>query len=69
MGVTLAVTQSTGDMEPDEATSCSQAGTSVERWEHQPAHTTSNPKFILSTRHTGKGDGAGPGGSPINNHP
>ena len=30
MGVTLAVTHSIGDMEPEEATSCSQAGTPVE---------------------------------------
>ena len=28
--VTLAVTHYTGDMEPEEATSCSQAGTPVE---------------------------------------
>ena len=31
MGVTLAVTHSIGDMEPEEATSCSQAGTPVEQ--------------------------------------
>ena len=31
MGVTLAVTHSIGDMEPEEATSCSQPGTLVER--------------------------------------
>ena len=30
MGVTLAVTHYTGDMEPEEATSCSQAETPVE---------------------------------------
>ena len=31
MGVTLAVTHYIGDMEPEEATSCSQAGTPVEQ--------------------------------------
>jgi hypothetical protein len=31
MGVTLAVTHSIGDMEPEEATSCSQAGTTMEQ--------------------------------------
>jgi hypothetical protein len=32
-GGTLAVTHSIGDMEPEEATSFSQAGTPVERWD------------------------------------
>jgi hypothetical protein len=31
MGVTLAVTHNTGDMEPEEATSCSQAETPMEQ--------------------------------------
>ena len=31
VGVTLGVTHSIGDMEPEEATSCSQPGTLVER--------------------------------------
>ena len=30
-GVTLAMTHNIGDMEPEEATSCSQAGTPVEQ--------------------------------------
>jgi hypothetical protein len=50
MGVTLAVTHCIRDKEPQGATSCSQAGTQVEQYEHQPNHKTFNPKFILSTR-------------------
>ena len=56
-GVTLAVTH-IWDMEPEEVTSSSQAGTPVEQWRHQPTHKTFNPKFILSTRNAGMGDGA-----------
>jgi hypothetical protein len=36
MGVTWAVTHNIGDMEPEEATSCSQAGVPVELLGHQP---------------------------------
>ena len=43
--VTLAVTHSTGDMEPEEATSYSQAGTPVEQYGHQPIHKTQIPKM------------------------
>ena len=55
--VTLAVTHYIGDVEPEETTSC-QAGAPVEQWRHQPTHKTFNPKFILSTRNAGMGDGA-----------
>lgn len=44
--VILAVTQSTGDMEPEEVTSWSQAGIPMEQQGHQPTHKTFNPKFI-----------------------
>ena len=57
MGVTLAVTHSIGDMEPEEATLYSRAGTPVEQQEHQLTHKTFNPQIILSTRYAGKGDG------------
>jgi hypothetical protein len=56
MGVTLSVTHSTGDMEPEEGTSCRQVGTPME-W-YQPTHKTFNSKFILSTRNKVTGDGA-----------
>ena len=52
-GVTSAVTHSIGDMEPEEATSCSQAGTPVELQEHQPTHETFNLKFTLSRKNAG----------------
>ena len=58
MGVTLVVTQSIGDMEPEEATFCSQIGTSVGQKGHQSTNTTFGPKFILSTIKAGTGDGA-----------
>jgi hypothetical protein len=56
MGVTLAVTHYTGDMEPEEATSCSHAGTPVVQKRDQHTHKTFGPKFILSTRNAGMGD-------------
>jgi hypothetical protein len=46
--VTLAVTHYIDDMEPEEATSCSQSGTPMEPKRQQPTHKTFNPKFILS---------------------
>lgn len=48
MGVILAVTHKTGNMEPEGNTgpSCSQAGTPVEEQEHQPTHEAFNPKFF-----------------------
>jgi hypothetical protein len=52
------MTHSIEDMEPEEATSCIQAGTLVEPQRHQPTHKTFNPKFILSTRNLGIGEGA-----------
>ena len=57
-GVALALTHYSEDMEPEEATSCSQAGTPVERQRYLPTHQTFNPKFILPTRNAGMGDGA-----------
>ena len=42
------------DMEPEEAISC----TPVQWYRHQPSHKTFNPKFILSTRSVGTGQGA-----------
>lgn len=54
MGVSLAVTHSLGYMEPEEATSCSNTGTSMERSGYQPTYKTFNPLFTLSTREAGK---------------
>lgn len=58
MGVTLAVPHSIGDMEHEGATPCSLGGTLVERWRNQPIQKTFNPKFILSAKNVGTGDGA-----------
>ena len=57
IGLILAVTQYSGDMEPEEAISFSQAGTPVEQQRHQPTHKTFITKFILSTRNAGMKDG------------
>lgn len=57
MRVSLAVTHSIGDMEPGGAISCSQTGTPVKQWEHQPTHKNIDPKFILTKRNEGMGDG------------
>ena len=57
MGVTLSVTQNTEEMESKKATSYSQAGTPMELQRHQPTHKTFDPKFILSTRNAGMGNG------------
>jgi hypothetical protein len=43
MGVPLTVIHYIGDIEPEEATSYSQAGTPVEQ--HQPTHKTFNPQI------------------------
>ena len=58
MGLTLAVTHYIGDLEPEENTFCIQAGTPVEQERHQPTHKHFDPKFILSIRNAGTGDGA-----------
>ena len=50
MRVTLAMTHNVKDMEPEEATSYSQAVTPMEQQGHQPTHKTFNQKFIVSTR-------------------
>jgi len=57
MEVTLAVTHNIGNVELEEATSYSQAGTQW-RDRHQPTHKTFNPIFILSTSNKGAGDEA-----------
>lgn len=38
---------------PRRGTSCSQAGTPMERYGHPPTHRTFNPKFVLSTENAG----------------
>jgi hypothetical protein len=64
VGVTLAVTQYIGHMEPEEVTSCSQTGTiTMEQQGQQPTHKTFTTKFILSTRNVGIEDGAGTEGA------
>jgi phage baseplate assembly protein gpV len=57
-GVILAVTYYIRDMKLEEATSCFQAGTLMERQRHQPTHKTFISKCILSTSNEGTGDGA-----------
>lgn len=49
MGVSLAVTHSFGDMDPEEAISYSQIGTPMEQKRHQPTQKTFNPP-IKNTR-------------------
>ena len=56
--VTLAVTHYTEDMEPEETTSCVQAGTPVKKQRPQPTYKTFSTKFILSTSNVGMGKGA-----------
>ena len=56
MGV-IAVSHYIGDLDLEEAISCSQTGTPVKRQRYQPTHKTFNPKFILSTRNAGTRDG------------
>jgi hypothetical protein len=51
--VRLAVTNNIGDMETEEVTSCSQAGTPVVQERYKLTHKTFNLKFILSTRNAG----------------
>jgi hypothetical protein len=72
--VTLAVTHSIENIEPEEATSCRQAGTSVDQQGHQPTHKPFDPKFIPSTRNAGWGEGEQrlrewPANNPLENHP
>ena len=52
------MTHSIEDMEPEEATSCRQAGTSVDQQGHQPTHKPFDPKFMLSARNAGTEYGA-----------
>ena len=56
MGVTLAETHSSEDMEPDEATPYTQAESPVEQKGHQSTHKTFNPKFVLRIRNAGTED-------------
>jgi hypothetical protein len=58
MGVILAVIHCIGDMEPEESTSYSQEGASMERLEHQSIHKTFDSKFILCMRNKEMGDKA-----------
>ena len=57
MEVTITVPHYIGDIEPEEATSCSQAGTPAEPEGHQLTNKTFDPKFILFTRNAEVGDG------------
>ena len=61
MGVILAVTPSIENMEPEDATSCSQAESSVQGQEHTQIFLT---KIIMTTRNAEKGDGAETKGLP-----
>ena len=63
MGVTLAMAYNTGDIEPLVASQ----DTKWSNRDNQLTHKTFNPKFILSTRNIGMGDGAGNVGMEINN--
>jgi hypothetical protein len=53
MQVTLAGTHSSGNLDPEEDTSCSQTGTAMEQQRHQPTHKIFDPEFILSTGNAG----------------
>jgi hypothetical protein len=53
MQVTLAETPNSGDMEPQEVTSCNQAGSPEEGWEHQLTYKPFDSKFVLSKRSAG----------------
>ena len=48
--MTLAKMPNSGDIEPEETTSSTQTGPSVERQGHQPTYKTFNPKLLLSKR-------------------
>jgi hypothetical protein len=50
MWVTLAKMPNSWDMQPVEATFCSQAGSQVEKKEQHLTHKSFNPKFVLSKR-------------------
>lgn len=54
--VALAVTHYIDDMEPQGATSYSQAGTLVDQQRHEPTHKTFNPKNILPACNINKRD-------------
>lgn len=56
--VSLAVTQSIGDMESEMAASFGQVGTLGNQNGHQATHKIFIPKRIFSTSHTEIGDGA-----------
>ena len=59
MEVTLGLTHSIEDMEPEETSSWSQAKIPMEQQVHQPTHAPIfKPKFILSTRNAETGDEA-----------
>ena len=48
--VTLEEMLNSWDMEPEETSSSSQSGLTVERWGHQPTYKTFDPKLVLSKR-------------------
>jgi len=52
-GVTLADTLSVGFIDPEVATSCSQAGFPVEQGGQQPTHQNFHQKCVLPTRCAG----------------
>ena len=51
--MTLAEMNSSGDMEPEGPTSCSQAGPPVRDKDTNPPIKTFDPKFVLSKRNAG----------------
>ena len=53
MWMTLAEMNSSGDMEPEGPTSCSQAGPPVRDKDTNPPIKTFDPKFVLSKRNAG----------------
>ena len=53
MGVMLADTPSSWEIEPEEVTYCSQAEPPVKQYEYNPTHKTFDPIFILSIKNAG----------------
>ena len=57
-GVSLALTNRIGDVDPGEAPYCCQTGTWVYQQGHQPIYKTFEPKLTLCTRKADIGEGA-----------
>jgi hypothetical protein len=53
MWVILNKMPNSGEIEPEETTSSSQTGLSVERWRHQHTFKIFNPELFLSKRNAG----------------